>query len=361
MAVLTVIKRNLRRLPEVEVKVEGMKDAIKKAEPKKDTRVKESEEERNERRKIEAKTRRTDTRIDQLIGRKRRMEVRALQPKELQDLVREKKLLDMGIASDSDAYSHAWFQQLSKDMRSRLPREIRDMIYKYLRTDDWLVEVRDDWYDNGMLEETFPLRKPWLRPDYVGLQMVREVVESNLPPIAFQVDCMTVIETLFETDIFSCGIKTVNVIRTLSIPFRLDDFEKEQIDGHWAFKPGRTEILEKMAKTFEEIQTLKRVRLRIFAAEKRSRDQWKVLLGMAPSVYSLRARGFDVLVAAPRFGFPEWGEALEGGRGQFWDFTKLFDEGAEDFERRLESQRRNYKETTLSLTFEHILTAPIQN
>lgn len=136
----------------------------------------------------------------------------------------------------SHAYSKAWNRSIASKL-TLLPRELRDTVYSYIWSDDYLVTTHTAMAavirTGGIHSQTIP---HVVDVNYVCAEIAREVVEAyyrrapSLFALArlcpFQARCPEVIENILCDDSFGVGIDPAKELRALRIVLNLDDLNK---------------------------------------------------------------------------------------------------------------------------------------
>ncbi|KAF1995295.1 hypothetical protein P154DRAFT_526490 [Amniculicola lignicola CBS 123094] len=143
-------------------------------------------------------------------------------------------LLDKPLRKAADAYSQSWNLKLASEIRSRLPREIRDLIYEQV----WTIRDTVQAYQLTRLvrgQEECPGRPCTclrdrayphiLNPAFVGAEIALEAVESfykYLPAYMSELEDPSHIKAFLYTDALHLGFQPVTAVRSMGIICRTD-------------------------------------------------------------------------------------------------------------------------------------------
>ncbi|KAF2651548.1 hypothetical protein K491DRAFT_719739 [Lophiostoma macrostomum CBS 122681] len=188
-------------------------------------------------------------------------------------------------------YARRYCQQLTQRVSSRLPRELRDMIYQELL----LVEMKGDTYTHirsssapegwnmSIIIDGFPGQ--FARPDYFYFQFRREFAEFYYQQIQFICADASNGPELLEEDPFRCGCTPSRLIRKLEFNIDFDI----QIS-----LTGAQKLLDLLLETGDETGRT----LRIYCMHNPPKDIFiaKLISDFGPQLRELRHKGFKTTI-----------------------------------------------------------------
>lgn len=237
-------------------------------------------------------------------------------------LLLDYRSIEKDLDKDILAYSKAWHKKFSTDLFARLPPEVRAMIWDYLLSPHWLVQLTRDESSGWFKKKTsFPRDAPYFQVDYVGEQMSRELYERVLKTSSFEVKSLTMASWLLRTDIFDCGLLPRDTIRSLNVHIFPDDQKPDAVTKFPTLEPKQVASLEKLV----SIRRKEGFRLCFLLVAQSIEDIRSLLLSLATFVYRFKNEGFDVKVVKWSRPHPKLCPLQEKKVKDRRDLTQMFD------------------------------------
>lgn len=146
------------------------------------------------------------------------------------DLLRNYKSIEKELAEDATVYSRVWHKKMAEDICTKLPQELRDMIYDQLIYPYRHIEVQrnndSDWHKKDI---SFPLKLPFMNLDFVNHQFATEIAKRVLSIATFEVRSLSLAAWLLRSNIFGCGLLTRDYIHSLRVHIFPDDQTEDVI------------------------------------------------------------------------------------------------------------------------------------